>query len=354
MDTGYFHDFAEGRFGDRDHSERFFDFLVLVGAERVPEPVYLYLRDVADRVVVIDDTRGEGPEMISTEAIDRGLDRSYFEWAHDRYATVPVDDAVSLQFPGEANDFVQSLFRDDPFDPLEGSLSFLGIEQSSDATGTETITFRASARARGGVPHDLVFDVTHISTNPFEIQQVFIDREYLDATQFPDGGAVLIDDYPLQLKSKEPIEDRGATDWHRITIRADPDAVPAFSQSFLHNRIEAQIIAQVAADYDPEFVVTPFEAHANELPKKLDNQGVDVPVMLPRELDGDIAGRALVSFAVANEAGILHPPLTDPETLYRLLSCAKDILMIGNEKTLQSKDSVQQLVTKMAEEYEAV
>lgn len=353
LDTDHFHDFAEGGFGNRDHSERFFDVLVLVGAERIPEPVYLYLRDVADRVVVIGDTRSFGPEMVSTEARDRGLDRSYFEWAYDRYATVPVDDAVSLQFPGEANAFVRDLFRNDPFEPLEGTLSYLGIEDATDATDTETITFRASVRARGGIPHDLVFDVTHVSTNPFEIQQAFIDREYLDATQLPGDGPVLVDEYPLQLESKEPLDERAAADRHRITIRADPDAIPAFSKSFLYNRVEAQIVSQVAGDYDPEFVATPFEAHANELRQRLDEKGVDVPVKLPRELDGDTVGRAIVSFAAANDAGILHPPLTEPETLYALLSCAEDILLVGHEETMQSKDAVEWLVSEVAEEYEA-
>ena len=352
LDTGHFHDFTEGGFGDRDHSERFFDVLVLIGAEQVPEPVYLYLSDVADRVVAIGDTHSSGPAMVSSEAREHGLDRSYFEWAHDRYATVPVENAASLQFSGEANAFIRDLFRNDPFEPLDGSLAFLGIEQSSDAVSADAITFRASVRARSGIPHDLVFDVTHLSTNPFEIQQAFIDREYLDATKLPSGGTVLIDDYPLQLESKEPLDDRAASDQHRITIRADPDAVPAFSQSFLHNRIEAQIVAQVASDYEPEFVVTPFEAHANELRKYLDKQDVDVPVKLPGSLSGDIANRALVSFAVANNAGILYPPLTDPETLYALLSCAEDILLVGHEETLQSKDAIQRLVTELAAEYE--
>jgi hypothetical protein len=350
LETSHFHEFVEGGFGDRDHSEKFFDVLVVVGAERVSEPVYLYLRDVADRIVAVGDRRGPGPEMVSTEACDRGLDRSYFERAHDRYATVSVEDAASVQFRGEANAFVQELFRDEPLENHDGNLSFLGIE-ASDATDTDTITLQASVRARGGVPHDLTFDVTHISTNPFEIQQAFIDREYLDVTQLPSDGSILLDEQPLILVSREPIDEAVAADRHRVTIRADPDAIPTFTQSFLHNRIEARIVSQVAAEYDPAFVVTPFEAHANELKRCFDKQGIDVPVRLPGELTGDIADRAIVSFAAANDAGILHPPLTDPETLYGLLSAAKDLLLVGHEETLRSKDAIERLVTELAEEY---
>jgi hypothetical protein len=68
-------------------------------------------------------------------------------------------------------------------------------------------------------------------------------------------------------------------------------------------------------------------------------------------LTGDIADRAIVSFAAANDAGILHPPLTDPETLYGLLSAAKDLLLVGHEETLRSKDAIERLVTELAEEY---
>lgn len=353
--TGTFHDLAEGGYGDRDHSKRFFDVVVILGAEQVTEPVYLYLRDVADRVVTIGDKRAHGPKMVSSDAREQGLNRSYFEGAHDRYASIPADGATSLQFSGEGNAFIRELFRDDSFEELDSKLSFLGIS-GGESTDASEITLNASVRVRrgSGAPQKLVFDISHTSANPFEVQQAFIDREYLDATNLPSSeGSVLLDGTPLYLTSKEPLEGDMQADSHRIVIHADADTIPAFSKTFLYNRIEARIVAQVTDSYDPDYIVTPFEAHANELAFRLEEQGLDTPVKLAHELDGDIADRAIVSFAVANDAGILHPPLTDPETLYSLLSAAEDILIVGHSQTLKSKDALKKLVTEQAEKYEA-
>lgn len=350
LSSKHFHELVEGKFGNRDHSKNFFDIVVLIGAERVTEPVYLYLRDVADRVVSIGDIHGHGPEMVSSEASDRGLDRSYFEWAHHRYATVPVEEAVSLRFSGHGNQFIREMFEDESFDELNATLSFFGIE-GTESTGTDEMTLRAAIRARSGIGKDLVFDVTHTSANPFEVQRAFVEREYLDATNLPGSGSMLIDDYPLQLTEKQPLEEAENPSSHRVTIKANPDAIPAFSEAFLYNRPEATIVAKLANEYDPDIIVSPFEAHANEIVSQLKSEGVDIPVVLPRALDGAIVDRAIVSFAVANDAGILHPPLTDPDTLYALLSCANDLLMVGNEKTLRSKDAIEKLVTEMSNKY---
>lgn len=351
LSSQHFHEFAEGAFGNRNHSERFFDVLVLVGAQHVTEPVYLYLRELADRMVSMGDRRRSGLDMVSSEALERSLDRSYFEWAHRRYATAPVDDAASLQFSGHGNAFVRKLFDETIFEPCDSSLSFFGFE-GIETSCTDELLLRASIRARNGLGRQLTFDVSHTSANPFEVQEVFVECEYLDATALPESGSVLVDDQPLHLVAKEPIEDVENPTSHRVLLRAAPDGVPAFSETFLHNRPEAKIVTALATEYEPDVIVTPFEAQANELVTRLSERDVDVPVVLPDALEGSMSERAIVSFTADNEAGILHPPLTEPETLYELLTCAEDILLVGNEETLRSKDATRYLVTELADRYE--
>lgn len=341
VDTRVFHELVEHEKAGRTHTEKFFDVVVILGAERVTEPVYHYLADAADRVVTVGDRRAHGPEMVSTEARERGLHRSYYEWAHERYAAMPVEDAVSLQLNGEANAFIRELFPKDPFEPLDETIRFLPIE-GGESVDVGEFTLHATVRARG-VAHDLVFDASHTTANPFEVQGAFAAREYLDANALPPDGPVLIGDFPLELESKTPLEDTPDAN-HRVTIRADGDTIPAFARAFLYNRIEARIVAQVADEFDPDLVVTAFEAHANELQSRLEEQGIDVPVKLAREIDGTVASRAIVSVAAANNPGILHPPLTELETLYAMLSSAEDILIVGHEETLQSKDAIGKLV----------
>ncbi len=61
--------------------------------------------------------------------------------------------------------------------------------------------------------------------------------------------------------------------------------------------------------------------------------------------------RAIVSFGVSSEYGVLRPPLTDPELLYQRLSCAEEILLVGHGETLRSKRDLEWLVDEVAEGY---
>lgn len=348
LETEHFHSLVEGAFGDRDHSPRYFDVLVLLGAEQITEPEYLFLSDLADRVVSIGDTRGLGPSMVSEEATERGLDRSYFTWAHGRYANLPVEDAVSLRLPGEANRFVEKLFPDDEWDEMNTSFSFLDIE-GDVAIDASDVEVRSSVRARQGVPMELVFDASDTTTNPFEVQSAFESMDYLDATALHEGEVALIDDLPLFLEEKSQLEAASATH-HRVVIRSNAAQTPEFGRAFLYNRPEARVVAQVAGEFGPDIVVTPFETHANELRKWLDDADSDVPVVLPEQLSERVE-KAIVSFGVSSEHGVLRPPLTDPEMLYRLLSCGSELLLVGHGETLRSKQDLAWLVDELADSY---
>lgn len=348
LETEHFHSLVEGAFGDREHSPRYFDVLVLLGAEQVTEPEYLFLSDLADRVVTVGDTRGLGPSMVSKEATERGLDRSYFVWAHGRYASLPVEDAASLRLPGEANEFVRELFPNDEWNQADAEFSFLDIEGDVAIDASE-VEVRSSVRARQGVPMELVFDASDTTTNPFEVQSVFESMDYLDATALHEEEVALIDDLPLFLKEKSQLEAASATH-HRVVIRSNAAQTPEFGRAFLYNRPEARIVAQVTDEFGADVIVTPFETHANELRKRLDDAGSDVPVVLPEQLS-EQAEKAIVSFGVSSKHGVLRPPLTEPKMLYRLLSCGSELLLVGHGETLRSKQDLAWLVDKLADEY---
>ena len=348
LETEHFHSLVEGAFGDRDHSARYFDVLVLLGAEQVTEPEYLFLSDLADRVVAVGDTRGLGPSMVSEEATERGLDRSYFTWAHSRYASLPVEDAASLRLPGEANAFVRKLFPDDEWNEADASFSFLDIEGDVAIDASE-VEIRSSVRPRQGVPMELVFDTSDTTTTPFEVQSVFESMDYLDATALHEEEVALIEDLPLFLQEKSQLEAASATH-HRVVVRSNAAQTPEFGRAFLYNRPEARNVAEIADEFGADIVVTPFDTHANELRRWLDDAGSNVPVVLPEQLTGQVE-KAIVSFGVSSEHGVLRPPLTDPEMLYRLLSCGSELLLVGHGKTLRSKQDLARLVDELADSY---
>ncbi|WP_440765028.1 PD-(D/E)XK nuclease family protein [Natronorubrum sp. DTA7] len=337
-----FHRLKEGSFGARDHSDNFFDHLVVLGAETLTEPEYRFLADVADRTVLVGDTRASGPSMISRSARDADLEVSYFEQAFDHYSSFESETAVSLQMRGSAPPALRQLYPSGPWDEIEGRIQFLNIE-GGEASAVETIELHATVRAENGPGRRLVFDVTDTPIDPLEAQDVFADRHNLDATSLREESVVVINEESFYLAAKEPI-DGDNPEYHEVTIRANALELSQFSSALLRNNIAEQIVTQVASAEDIDRIVTPFAAHANAIEQRLTEEDVDATVSLPANLDGDVIDRAIVSLGTANDARIVRPPLDDPEVLYRILSCAKHVVFVGNGETLQTKDLFQRLI----------
>jgi CRISPR/Cas system-associated exonuclease Cas4 (RecB family) len=342
----FFHRLTEGEFGDRDHSENFFDVLVLLGAEDLTEPEYRFLADIADRVVAVGDSRRAGPRMLSTTANEAGLGL-FFEQEFERYRSFPTAENVSLQLEGEAPRALQMFYQDGPWDPLDGELTFLDI-QGDEETAVEEVELEARVSAANGPGRRLVFDVTDTPLSPMAAQELFEDRIELDATALREDGIVVIDDESLYLRSKERLDGENPTH-HEVVIRTVASELPQFSRALLSNRIAEQIVVEVVKGDDPDLVVTPFERHATQIKRQLVDEGIGVPVRRPEELDGTIAGHAVVSFATSNDAGIVRPPLDDPTVLYSLLTSGRDLTMVGNERTLDSKDVFEQLIDQASD-----
>lgn len=343
----FFHRLEEGSFSDRTHSENFFDVLVLLGAEKLTEPEYEFLADVADRVVSVGDTRRKGPEMLSSTAVDAGLEVSYFEREFDRHRSFPSETKVGLQLEGEAPPAIRAFYPEGPWQQLEGDLTFLRTE-GDEETALETIELETMVPATTGQGRRLVFDVTDTPISPIEAQELFEKRTELDATGLREG-IVVLDEQSLYLAEKEPLRGEQPEN-HQVVIRSVAAELPQFSRSLLTNRIAEKIVPQVVSDVDPDVVVTPFDRHATNLKRKLEEAGLDVPVCRPENLDGDIADHAVVSLATSNDNRIVRPPLTDPDILYSLLSSGRDLTIVGNERTLVEKDLFEKLI-ELAEPY---
>jgi len=342
----FFHRLEEGAFGDRDHSENFFDVLVLLGAETLTEPEYRFLADLADRVVAVGDTRRAGPRLLSTAATDASLD-VFFEQEFERYRSFPTDEAVSLQLEGEAPPGLRQFYPEGPWESVEGDLTFLNIE-GDEATAVEKVTLEVTVPAASGTGRRLVFDVTDTPLSPMKAQTLFEERLELDATALREEAIAVIDDESLYLESKERLEGVNPTQ-HTVVIRTEAAELPQFSRALLSNDIAAQIVTEVVEVKDPDLVVTPFERHATEIRRRLAEADSDVPVRRPEDLDGSVAGHAVVSFATSNSDNIVRPPLDDPSVLYPLFASASDLTMVGNEETLRSRDVFAQLIDEAGE-----
>lgn len=345
----FFHRLTEGDFGERDHSDSFFDVLVLLGAHRLTEPEYHFLADVADRTVAIGDTRRSGSRMVSGAATQASLG-SFFKEEFERYRSFPSEQAVSLQLVGEAPTALETFYGDGPWESIGGDLTFLNVE-GSEESAVETVSFEIPVPAANGNGRRLVFDVTDTPLSPMKAHELFEDRLELDATSLMEKSIVVLDDESLYLRSKGPLEGERTTQ-HRVVIRAVATELPEFGRALLSNRIAEHIVTEVTAAQHPDLVVTPFERHGTGIKRRLEENGIDVPVRRPEELTGSIADHAILSFATANPEGIVRPPLDDPAVLYSMFGSAQELTLVGHESTLESKDVFEMLI-ESAQPYSA-
>lgn len=344
----FFHRLTEGEFGDRDHSEAFFDVVVLLGAHRLTEPEYHFLADVADRVVAVGDRRRSGPKLLSAAATEANLD-TFFAREFERYRSFPSESAVSLQLRGQATPAIRTFYGEGPWEPIDGDLTVLDIE-GDEETAVDTVEFEVSVPAATGTGRRLVFDVTDAPLSTMAARELFEDRIDLDATGLREQSVVVLDEESLYLASKDRLEGE-ETGHHQVVVRSEAAELPQFSRALLSNRIAEQIVAEVTAAEVPDLVVTPFERHASEIKRLLDEEDVAVPVRRPESLDSTIADHAVVSFATSNPHGIVRPPLADPAVLYSMFGSARDLTLVGNRSTLESRDVFASLM-EQAETYQ--
>ncbi len=339
----FFHRLMEGEFGNRDHSDSFFDVLVVTGAQRLTEPEYYFLSDVADTVIAIGDRHRRGPQMMSTTATEAGLD-SFFNQQFERYHSFPSEEAVGLQISGHAPPALETFYSDGPWTPIDGKLQFLNIE-GDEETAMDSIEFETSVPSATDSARRLIFDVTDSPISPMKAHDLFEDRIELDATALKEKSVIVLDNQSLYLRSKERVEG-DESNHHQVIVTTKPEEFPQFSRALLSNRIAEQIVVEVAAEQNPDLIVTPFEHHATNIKQLLGENGIEVPVRRPESLDGQIADHAIISFATSNPGGIVRPPLDDPAVLYQLFTSARELTMIGSQSTLESKDIFQRLIEK--------
>ena len=352
--TDFFHKLDQGDYknGDdpskRDHSENFFDLLIILGGEKFTEPEYHFLAELADRVVTVGDTRRTGPAMVSAEGKTAGLEESYFEQAYDHYSSFPDPQVRSIQTRGDAPPALQKLYTSGPWRELDGNVEFLNIE-GTEEIAVETVELTTTIRCEHAARR-LVFDVTDTPVNPVAAQELFYDRTSLDATKLEADSVVLIDEQTLYLEEISDIEGESTND-HEVVIKAEASELPQFSRAVITNTVAERIVSQVVKERSIDLVVTPFESHAANIREQSENAEKQIPICRPEELSGDIVDNVVVSLPLSNEQNIVRPPLDDPEVLYDLLSSGTNMILVGHGSTLKTKDLFKKLI-ESAEEYQ--
>jgi hypothetical protein len=332
-----FHYMASGDPDHRPHSSKFFDTVILHGADRLAEPAFHFLSKLADRTIAIADVRRRGIDLLSTAAMEADLNEPYFKRAFNRYGTIDAPDVATVQFQGSASaDAIQSL--DDPRLGEEGGGSVTVINHDgAETNATETFPIEGAIASGGDEPKSLSFALTNASTSIAELGEMIGRREELDASGFEPGEEYVIDETVLNCLDVSPIDNEDATQ-HRLTIRVPVAETPFLSSRFVSNQTEATRAVDIAIQRDADLLLTPFVPQARLLSEAVNNRGESIPVQLTGEWSGLAVDEVVVSTVVANDSHLVHPPLNQYETLYTILTAGTSVTLVGDQDTLKAND----------------
>jgi len=328
-----FHAMGTGDKNARTHSERFFDTVVLVGAEKLTEPQFQFLGSLADRFVAIGDIHRRGPELVSGKARESPLGEAYFSRAFKHYASVDSNDYHSLQVPAELPGGIQEVFGQLDFtaEQISGSVSFV------DAGG-ETTTAVTSTTVEETIPQaDESNEARFIRLKPIETVDALQISHQLEQLRTLNAGDLTIqNEYTIQdirfrILTNNPIDG----DAHQLEVNVPVESTPYLHRHLLKNGEEVETVVDVCQANQPDIVVTPFVAHANSIRDAFRDADLDIPVKLPINLDGEIRDKVVISTAVANEGRAISPPVSEIETLYTILNAAQDVTIVGDKTTLE-------------------
>jgi hypothetical protein len=281
--------------------------------------------------------------MVSEEAREKGLAESYYVNAYKRFSTISSDSAESISIEGEAStpvaEFVEPLEID--LDGIGGSASFHDVSgEERRAEKYMTIERRIHTVGETDEPRDILLKALDKGDALYVASQLD-DLNALDASDLKVGQTYTFGEAQFQVENNDvaPNRDTG----HVVTVDINLSQTPYFTRRLISNPIEAQEVADLTAEQEPSLVVTPFEAQAVLISTELEDRGIDIPVVTPDALEGDIVEDVIVSLAVANDEEIVRPPVNDIGTLYTMLTAGESVTIVGDEQTLNRNSLTKRL-----------
>ncbi|MCO8242976.1 PD-(D/E)XK nuclease family protein [Haladaptatus sp. AB643] len=334
-----FHAMEEGDEGERPHSDRFFDAVILIDATRLAEPQFHFLQILGDRLVAIGDIHRSGPEIISEEAQEEGLSESYFVQSFNRFANLESESAQCLTIPSKLPDPAFRVFgeRFEGCSSIGGSVQFKHVSGEDEAPLTET-TITKELPCSEDEPR-------YLRLKPQEpVSAMYISRKLgnlrvFDAEKLRMGRTYTIAEIRFEVLTSAPADG----DVHELDVNVPLRNSPYLNRRLLANKKEAEEAVKVAKQKNVDAILTPFVSQAQDIQCRLDaSDGINV--YLPSELDDEILDSAVLSTTTANEERVVADPLTNPEIMYELLTAARNLTVVGDKTTLERNSLFQQFL----------
>lgn len=334
VDSEVFHYMMSGDPEHRPHSEKYFDTLVIVGADLVTEPEYYYLQKLADRTVSFGDVERSHIEMLSDAANASGLAQPYFTKAFERYSIVDSSTATSIRFTGAASDQAIQALNSDRLEPTDGQIQFVD-SNSSESLFEQDTTFETSLNSGDSHPRRIEFELADPASDILDIEAIFGDQAELPIDNVEPGEIYVVNETRLRCRTVDRLDNSQASS-HRVIIHLPLSRSLFFKKQLLSSPEEADLIADIAKQERPDRIITPFSGQATRIRASLAETDLEIPVLLPSQLDGTTVDSTIVSMAVGNDTREIHPPAANYETLYLALTSGRDVTLVGDADTLSA------------------
>lgn len=320
---------------------RFFDAIVLLGAETLTEPEYLFLDYLAEGTVAIGDIHRPGPQFVSKEARVSNLSDSYFERAFQRYRSLEAANTQCFQFEAETSEDRSLLLQRTahPADErLSGSLNFEHVSGEEELP-TEQLLFRHQVMPEEGQETYKVRLRLADGSNALSVPASLESVQQFNPTQIHIGEVLTLGEQQFEVVSYTPDD----ADHHQLVAQAPIEQTSFFTRRLLRNSDEVDRIVELATEENPDVIVTPFYAQANEIRKEIAKKELSVPVKLPSELPNQPFDSGILSTVTANREARIAPPLDSGDTLYTLLTAADELTIVGDRSTLRQNQLLREL-----------
>lgn len=323
----------------------YFDYVIVTGAEQCFEPFFFYLRNFGYHLLMIGDAYRVAYPVRSEEARHLGLSFGPFERmvAYESYFnsddfSVYAEPYMSLPLP-----IINALKKsgiDLAVQSEGGSVTFIDVQ------GTESKITDIPCRfllKMGETPLQYTLEIAPdqpLDSGSIEKIKVVLSRESIDHIQA--HSRIQIGAFSFLVTLKEP---QGRTpdsgDNVDLIIRIPVQFSEALQELLYSNEQEVRAVVDLirsdARFREDTVIITPFISQASRIREALFNEGfMEVPVMVPLQVSGRSYPNVILSLVNANEERIYRYPLTDPKTLYTMLTSASErLVIIGNRAMVE-------------------
>ena len=334
-----------------------FDYVIITTAEEYFEPQIYYLQNIGYNILLLGDAYRDCQVVKSKEARDLGLETGLFTRMikFDSYF-ISKDFTIFYEpfknLPPQINSALKNLPIKYSTLKNEGNVKFINVDGYE--VGDLEIHYKKSiniADSDEGIKYRIVLKPL-VEIKLSNTEEIFNDLKEKSLDNLIKGKTVILQEIPFLITDRYSLDRILESEENvEILIILPISYLESFEKIMFSNKEEAAEIVKIILNMSPEkqkrcAIITPFISQAS-LIKSLfcEEKILDIPVLLPSQIGHKSYDISIVSFVSSNKERMLRYPLTKLETIYTILTSAKEeLILVGSKETLCQNRILKQII----------